>query len=140
MNDLETCRDNTMERNNKRPRCSNFSEQESTELIKLWAMSSTVCDNKNKNNKSRNWEEISSQMQTFGYPRGPAQCKIRVQNLVSKFYKLKNSNYNNRQEMSPLFKLIETVLQNRNMCSSENGYPTDNTGYDTNKNSLKTGR
>jgi hypothetical protein len=105
----------------RRARSNNFTLKETFDLLKIWASPEMQWQMKHNFRNFRVWEAISFAMHESGHDRTAIQCKNRIQNLTSIFYRIKKSKQDYRTFNFPYYKLIGDVLDGKkNGTSSMN--------------------
>lgn len=97
----------------RRARSNNFTLKETFDLLKIWASPEMQWQMKHNFRNFRVWEAISFSMHEMGHDRTAIQCKNRIQNLTSIFYRIKKSKQDFRSFNFPYFKLIGEVLDGK---------------------------
>jgi hypothetical protein len=102
----------------RRARSNNFTLKETFDLLKVWASPEMQWQMKHNFRNFRVWEAISYSMSELGHDRTAIQCKNRIQNLTSIFYRIKKSKQDYRTFNFPYYKLIGDVLDGKKSGSS----------------------
>jgi len=97
----------------RRARSNNFTLKETFDLLKIWASPEMQWQMKHNFRNFRVWEAISYSMHEMGHDRTAIQCKNRIQNLTSIFYRIKKSKQDYRSFNFPYYKLIGEVLDGK---------------------------
>lgn len=97
----------------RRARSNNFTLKETFDLLKIWASPQMQWQMKHNFRNFRVWEAISFSMHQMGHDRTAIQCKNRIQNLTSIFYRIKKSKQDYRSFNFPYYKLIGEVLDGK---------------------------
>ena len=71
----------------------------------------------------RVWEAISFSMHEMGHDRTAIQCKNRIQNLTSIYYRIKKSKQDYRSFNFPYYKLIGDVLDGKKNATNSSMSP-----------------
>lgn len=98
---------------NRRARSNNFTLKETFDLLKIWASPEMQWQMKHNFRNFRVWEAISYHMGQMGHDRTAIQCKNRIQNLTSIFYRIKKSKQDPRSFNFPYYKTIGDVLDGK---------------------------
>ncbi|CAG7681510.1 unnamed protein product [Allacma fusca] len=125
----------------RRARSNNFTLKETFDLLKIWASPEMQWQMKHNFRNFRVWEAISFSMHELGHERTAIQCKNRIQNLTSIFYRIKKSKQDYRSFNFPYYKLIGDVLDGKKNGTSSITPPpgvnlTPNGSFSTNSGSM----
>jgi len=113
----------SMQSASRRARSNNFTLKETFDLLKIWASPEMQWQMKHNFRNFRVWEAISYAMQELGHDRTAIQCKNRIQNLTSIFYRIKKSKQDYRSFNFPYYKIIGDVLDGKKNGSNANMPP-----------------
>ncbi|XP_035705133.1 uncharacterized protein LOC110845563 isoform X1 [Folsomia candida] len=97
----------------RRARSNNFTLNETFALLKIWASPEMQWQMKHNFRNFRVWEAISFAMQELGHDRTAIQCKNRIQNLTSIYYRIKKTKQDYRSFNFPYYKIIGDVLDGK---------------------------
>jgi len=105
----------------RRARSNNFTMKETFDLLKIWASPDMQWQMKHNFRNFRVWEAIAYSMRENGHDRTAIQCKNRIQNLTSIFYRIKKSKQDYRSFNFPYYKIIGDVLEGKKNGTITNG-------------------